>query len=471
MIQPATRDAYKLVHDGCIALSQVESNGIRIDEKYLAKAMKDTGEEIKSMAADMREDPLYEKWRKAYGTKLNLGSGEQLADLLFRREGHEATKWTETTAHLPDERKRQPSSDADHLLTVDSDFVRKFVQCQKHRKALGTFLKGIKRETIDGFLHTVFNLHIARTYRSTSDSPNFQNFPIRDPFFAELIRRAFIARDDNHVLVEIDYGGLEVRGAACYNNDPSLIREILDPERDMHRDMAAACYRLPPSSISKNARYCCKNMFVFPQFYGSYYIDCTRHLWAAIDEFDLEDGKGNSLRDHLKSKGISHLGKLDPGKSPRPNSFERHVAQVEKKFWSDRFPAYAQWKKDWYNAYQSKGYARMHTGFVLQGVYRRNEIINYPIQGSSFHCLLWSLIQLQRIMTKRKMDSRIVGQIHDSIIACVHVDELDDYLELAVDVMTQRIRKHWEWITVPLEVDAEVTPAGGSWFEKKEIKL
>ena len=72
-------------------------------------------------------------------------------------------------------------------------------------------------------------------------------------------------------------------------------------------------------------------------------------------------------------------------------------------------------------------------------------------------------------MRKRKMRSRVVAQIHDSIIADVQRDEVDDYLELAADITTNRLRKAWPWITVPFTVEAEL--AEGSWRDKKEIKI
>src|SRR5690606_20675796 len=102
---------------------------------------------------------------------------------------------------------------------------------------------------------------------NSSDSPNFQNLPIRNPKMAKIIRSAFIPRSDRHVLVEIDYSGIEVRVAACYHKDPVMIEYINDPTKDMHRDMAAQCYLAPPEQVSKQMRYCGKNMYVFPQFY------------------------------------------------------------------------------------------------------------------------------------------------------------------------------------------------------------
>ena len=69
------------------------------------------------------------------------------------------------------------------------------------------------------------------------------------------------------------------------------------------------------------------------------------------------------------------------------------------------------------------------------------------------------------------MKTKIVGQIHDSIVADVHEDELGEYLKRAKSIMTKRLVKKWTWINVPLGVDAEVTPLNGSWHEKKEMKI
>ena len=84
---------------------------------------------------------------------------------------------------------------------------------------------------------------------------------------------------------------------------------------------------------------------------------------------------------------------------------------------------------------------------------------------------LWSLIQLNRWLRKNKMRSKIVGQIHDSIVADVHEDELEDYLAQAKQIMTQDLLKKWKWIIVPLDVEAEVTPVDGTWYEKKEREI
>ena len=69
------------------------------------------------------------------------------------------------------------------------------------------------------------------------------------------------------------------------------------------------------------------------------------------------------------------------------------------------------------------------------------------------------------------MKTKIVGQIHDSIVADVPDSEFKAYLELSNEVMTKQIIQHWPWIITPLEVEAEASPVNGSWFEKKVIAV
>jgi DNA polymerase I-like protein with 3'-5' exonuclease and polymerase domains len=90
--------------------------------------------------------------------------------------------------------------------------------------------------------------------------------------------------------------------------------------------------------------------------------------------------------------------------------------------------------------------------------------MNTPIQGPSFHCLLWSFTRLNAWLKKTKMRSRVSGQIHDSIFLNVHRSELQDVLTKAEQIMTKDVRDAWKWIIVPLEVEVEVGES--NWYEK-----
>lgn len=457
MSQVSSAEAYQLLHNGILALSQVEANGICIDTKYLDKTIKRSKQRIHKLETQFRDSDLGKLWRKTFGAKTNFDSNQQLGQLLFDKLGFEGTK---TTAG-------NYKTDVATLEKVEHPMIAPYMEISKLKHTLNTFLMGVKREVVRDKAHVFYNLHTAATYRSSSSAFNFQNLPIRDPVQGETIRRCFKARPGRR-LVEIDYSGIEVCIAACYHQDPVMIEYITDPSKDMHRDMAAQCFCISPEQVTKAARYAGKNMFVFPQFYGDYFISCARSMWEWMERNKLKTADTEeSIKDVLKSKGIKRLGACDPKERPRPGTFEQHIKKVEQDFWGRRFKVYNEWKQNWFQQYQKTGGFRTKTGFYIKGNFGRNDVINYPVQGSAFHCLLWSLIEIQKELRKRGMKTLIVGQIHDSIIADVPDNELDEYLAIARHVMTVRLPKRWKWICVPLEVEAEVTPVNGSWHEKK----
>jgi len=450
------------MHEGSLALAQVEHDGIRMDVGYLKGAIKKTERRIARLERRLEKSEVCVEWKKAYGSKMKLGSDEQLGKVLFDRMGFKSPGKTESGQHKADESS---------LAKVDHPFIQDYLKVKKLKKALSTNLNGLLALTVDEYLHPTFSLHVTKTYRSSSEAPNFQNQPVRNEMLAELIRRAFVARPGNH-LVELDYSGLEVNIAACYHKDPTMLEYLGDETKDMHRDCAMDLYMLEQEEVTKQIRYYGKNGFVFPEFYGDWYIDCARALWEAIDKSHLVTASGTPLREHLASKGIRRLGALVPGEKPVKGTFEYHVCKVERHFWEDRFPVYAQWRKDWFTQYQKKGWFLTKTGFICQGYMKKNEAINYPVQGSAFHCLLWSLTRLVlQELPKKKMKALIVGQIHDSIVADVPPEELDDFLALAQHVMTTLLMSIWDWIIVPLKIEADVSPIGGSWVDKKPYDL
>ena len=460
---PQLRDAYCLFHEGILALSQVETDGIRVDVPYLDRALVEIEEKIKALRERLRTHEVGRKWQRHFGLKMNLDSREQLGVILFSSQekggmGYKVEVWTGSG---------RPSTEESELEKLEIGYVKGWLRYQKLQKARSTYLMGIRREVVGGYVHPVYNLHFAITYRSSSDSPNFQNQPVRDPEMAKLIRTAFIA-SPGCVLVEHDLKGAEVCVAACYHKDPVMIDYIKDETKDMHRDMAMQLYFLEKGQVNKPIRHAAKNKFVFPQFYNDWYIACARALWEAIDRSKLTVD-GRSLREHLLDHGMTGLGALDPEQKPRKGTFEKHVQDVEHDFWGRRFKEYAQWKKRWYEAYLKKGYFTTLTGFRIAGAMKRNEVINYPIQGSAFHCLLWILIQTQAELRRRKMRTRIVGQVHDSMVADVPVEELDVYLAMVEQIATVQLPAYWKWIIVPMEMESAVCPLGTSWYDKREI--
>ena len=459
----ATReDAYRLLHEGSLALADVERNGIAIDVGYGKNQLKKIQGKKAKVESKLNDDREIKKWKKFYGKKFNLDSNPQLAQVLYKVLKYKPTSFTKT---------EQPSVDKEALSKLDSPMIKKLLRYRRYIH-LENKITEVLRETVDGLLHPSFNLHLAKTYRSSSDHINFQNQDVRDKISAEIIRRLFIARKDGRKrgIKETDYKGIEVCISCCNHHDPNLIKYIIDKTTDMHRDQALECYMLPASEAQykdsfKDIRYCGKNKFVFPEFYGDYYVRCAKALWESITIMKLHTHTGLSLLDHLKSKGIVRLPSM---KKNDGSSFESHIQKVEDRFWNVKFKDYQAWKEKHWKEYCKRGYFDTLTGFRCSGVMKRNEAINYPVQGPAFHCLLWSLIQVNKQLKKKKMKSLIVGQIHDSMVDDYVEEELDELCGIEEQVMTKDILNHWEWINVPLEIEQEVSKPGMSWFEKEE---
>jgi len=457
-IQANTKEAVELFRQGSLAFADIHENGFCVDVPYCEKQQKHLERRMKWLDNSMGKTTIGKEWRKKFG-RIDWESDDQLRYILFDYLAEKSTKKTKkgnksTDATVLDRLGKQ------HPMLKDLSTRRKLSKCH------GTFLKGIMENQVDGVLHGMFSLMVVKSFRSSSSKPNFQNFPIRNPMQSKIIRRAFIP-DEGNMLMEIDFSGAEVRVAACYHQDPEMIQDILDPLRDMHRDMAMECYMLDPTTLGakgsktyKNLRYCGKNKFVFPAFYGQYYAQLGLALWEAIEDLDLVTATGLPLHEHLERKGIRTY-----------SAFEKHIEKVENDFWNRRYRVYNQWKKKWYKNYLKRGYFDSFTGFRYEGVFKRNQVINFPVQGSAFHCLLWSLIRLNKWLQQKQMDSCLIGQIHDSILGDVAPYEKDAYIKKALQIMSKDIQKEWKWLIVPLEVEVEATPINGSWYEKEEIKI
>lgn len=304
---------------------------------------------------------------------------------------------------------------------------------------------------------------------NSSDSPNFQNIPKRDEEAMLIVRKALYPRP-GYQLLEVDFSGLEVRIAACYHKDSTMLKYIKDPTTDMHRDMAIQIFKLDDfvKGTHDVLRQAAKNGFVFPEFYGDYYVNCASNMacgWLKLPNGTWSAGQGIQINgvyasDHMISKGLSSLSK-----------FEKHVKTIEDDFWFNRFKEYAEWKERWYKVYKKYGYIDLLTGFRCSGVMSKNEVINTPVQGAAFHCLLWSFIEMDRLLIEQKLDTKLIGQIHDSMILDVNPAELDTIVALVRRVTCIDLPKAWTWINVSLDVEIEMCAVDDSWAEKTKMKF
>ena len=455
--------AYKLLHDGALALARAERAGIRVDVKKAQELADNLTHEIQRLESEFRATKFYKHWSYIFNPP-NIYSDYQLAHILYKVRKIEPPKLTKSG---------RGSTDEETLLMLGMPILEKLIKIRKLKKVRDTYLSSFIRETVDGYMHPFYNLHTVTTFRSSSDSPNFQNIPKRDKEAMKLCRSVLLPHK-GHRLLELDYSGIEVKISACYHKDPTMIDYINDPSSDMHADMAMELFLLPEEARKwsgfKMLRSAAKNGFVFPQFYGDWFKGCAYSLavrwgklpkegnWRKGQGIEIDEGK--HLADHLISKGITNF-----------DAYVNHVEKIENHFWKERFKVYDEWKDKWWQDYLKNGYFYMHTGFRCIGVMSRKDVCNYPIQGSAFHCLLWTFIEVDREMQRRKMESRLIGQIHDAIVMSVHPKEVDDVIELVNHIGCERIREEWPWIIVPLEMEGEIGEVDAPWSEIKEIEI
>lgn len=454
-------EAYQLFHEGCLALTKAERQGLRIDVEYAKRKSKKLQMQIDRLEEKIKNSTFYRHWQHTARGKVNLNSGTMLGNYLYNIKKIMPAKLTETG---------KGSTDEEALSMLHIPELDWILERSKLQKIKDTYLSAFVREQVDGVLHPFFNLHIARTYRSSSSNPNFQNIPKRDEVAMKTVRQAIYPRH-GYQLLEMDYSGIEVSIAACYHKDPTMIKYITDPTTDMHGDMAAQICMIKDFDKHvkehKVLRSATKNSFVFPQFYGDYYKNCavnlcsnwlhlpTNQRWKKTDGILLPEGQ--TIGEHFICNGIKTY-----------EDFEKHMQEIESHFWGTRFPVYAQWKEDHYAEYLKKGYITLKTGFVCKGVMRKNEVINFPVQGAAFHCLLWLFKELDKAFLKNGLRTRLVGQIHDAVVLDVHPEELLVVYDLIQDIGIRELSEHFSWINVPLQIEAELCPVDGSWAEKEE---
>jgi DNA polymerase I-like protein with 3'-5' exonuclease and polymerase domains len=462
-MKPISIEAYNLLHDGILAFARAEQQGIRIDVDYCQQTQERLTRRITAYENEFKESNFYKHWHHYYNKNTNIRSNTQLSNLLYNVRGIKIPKTTDSG---------QGATDEDTLRQLGIPEIDPLLSSKKLIKLRDVYIDGWLREQVNGYVHPFFNLHLARTYRSSCGNPNVQNVPKRDEESMYIVRKAIYPRP-GHIFGEADFGAAEVRTSVCYNKDKNLRNYILDPTTDMHRDEAIELFMLSNYDKKTEGHYtlrqAAKNGFVFPEFYGDFYESCARYLAVEWGKLPLtqewKSGMGikigdTYLADHLISKKLGSLEK-----------FAQHVKKVEDFFWNKRFYGYKKWKDIFFAEYQQNGYFDTYTGFRCSGVMKKKEVCNYPIQGSAFHCLLWCFNRVDQIAREEKWDTKLIGQVHDSMLLDIHPAELEHVYWTIKRVVEEELLAHWRWITVPMEIEFEISDVDTSWADKKDYEL
>jgi len=413
-------DGMKFLMDGSKALAELEENGVKIDMEEYNRFRNEVADKSKEVNTFFAEDATWGSFKKRYGEVPNVSSNLDMQRLLFDML---KLKPLSTT----DKGQPQVNDALFEVLEQREDYIGELVKNIQIKKSLGkltnTYLDSIPKYIgEDGKLHAIYNLHIARTLRSSCDSPNLQNAPKRDEYMKNF-RRMFVPEFD--LFMEADYKGAEVTVQAILAQDRNLLQQI-NEHFNSHRFWASRLFQVPESAVTKLQRFLAKNKFVFPEFYGASARSCAPQL------------------------GLP----------------EKHVVSVEEEFYT-MYSGVKKWQEHQWKFYLENGYVEIPTGFRRRGPLTYMQVVNTPIQGTTFHCLLDSLIRVfvNKALEKEGLKSRVVLQIHDSMVLDTVKAEREDAQEVINNISRDKYR--WNFYKgAELEVEWQEGP---NWLDMKEV--
>ncbi len=431
-------DTQRFFNDVTNMFNEMSINGICIDSRFYEQEKIKIEQLIDDIYQELYVSDEIISYINKY-KKINFSSNDDIRLLFYTHLGCKATKKTAGN---------QDSVDFTSLEKTGHWVAKKLLKIRKLLKIKDTYIAQFQREVIDGKIHPSFNVYIARSLRSSSARPNFQNIPKRDEL-SKLITRSGLKPSPGNRLVELDFSGAEVITSSAYNEDPNLIAYLLDETTDMHRDGASDIWCTSPANISSKVRFYAKNCWTFPQFYGDYFGSCAKALWEHRNE-ELKNGV--TCFEHLKSKNIGTLKK-----------FTSHCKKAEEKMWGERFKVYNDWRQKLQKQYQQDDFVvTTFFDFTFIGYMDWKQVANYPIQGTSFHLLLIVLLKMFKWLKKEGMKTKLCGQIHDSGF----FDSPENEYQIVIrqfQKYTKQLSEEYKWLPVKMKADAEVSLLNGDF--------
>jgi uracil-DNA glycosylase family 4 len=325
------------------------------------------------------------------------------------------------------------SIDKNVLEKIDHPLAELIVQLRNKTKMKSTYVDGLelnKGKYIynNSILHCNFNTTFTTTGRLSSDEPNMQNFPSRSDAWV----REQIQAPDGCTIIAIDYGQLEMCGAAMCSSDPVLKKALWD-DYDTHMEWATKMARLCPANVggdftdpkvAKSYRSRIKNKLVFPAIYGA---------------------ANKSMAGYL-------------------NIDAHYVDTLMDEFW-DTFAGIKRWQKELLEGYRVNGYVETPTGRRRHHPLTSNEAINAPIQGLASDIVVDTMCQLSyKAVTEGKWYLHPRLNIHDDITFIVPLRNLDQTIEIVYKTMLSP--NLGTIINVPLSVTVSV---GKDWYHRDEV--
>jgi DNA polymerase-1 len=393
-------------------LADMEAEGITLDKNALKELSGELEKDILKVEAEIQQ---------LAGTSFNVSSPKQVGEVLF-----EVLKVTEK----PKKTKTGQYATGEEILVKlvgKHEIIGKILDYRELVKLKNTYVDSLPLlvNPNSGRIHTSYNQVVAVTGRLSSDNPNLQNIPIRTERGRE-IRKAFVARNENYILLSADYSQIELRIIAELSKDAGMI-EAFQSGQDIHKSTAAKVYNVSLEEVTSDMRRNAK-MVNFGIIYG-------------ISAFGL---------------------------SERLNIPRKEAAEIIENYFA-KYPGIKSYMDESIEIAREKGYVETIMGrrrylrdinssnHTVRGYAERNAI-NSPIQGSAADMLKIAMINIQNDFKAKNIKSKMLLQVHDELV----FDVLKEELEIVKPIIENRMKNAIPSLVVPMEVGMGV---GKNWLE------
>jgi DNA polymerase I len=392
-------------------LASMETEGVKLDIETLKEFSRNLEHEIKEL-----EKQVYEQ----AGESFNIASPKQLGEVLFDRlKISPRPKQTKTKQH-------STAEDVLIKLIGKHPIVQMILDYRSLTKLKSTYVDALPVlvNSRTGRLHTSYNQAVTSTGRLSSNNPNLQNIPIRTERGRE-IRKAFVPRNEDFVLLAADYSQIELRIIASISGDKHMIEDF-NEGRDIHAATASRVYNVALEEVTSEMRRNAKTVN-FGIIYGISAFGLSERLNIPRSE------AGEIIKQYFeKYTGIREY--MD-----EQITFAREHGYVETMMKRRRY------LRD-INSNNS----------IVRGFAERNAI-NAPIQGSAADMIKLAMIGIHQEMEKQPLRSKMILQVHDELVFDVHKEEIS-----LMEKIIEKIMKNALPLKVPVEIDMNT---GSNWLE------
>jgi len=385
-------------------LANMEIEGFPLDVKILDELGNEYKKKLEVLTSEIHE---------LAGEKFVISSPKQTAEILF------------TKLNLPGNKKGSTSSENLKELISCHPIVNKILEYRKYFKLVTTYTEGLKPHVYqDGKIHASFNQALTQTGRLSSSNPNLQNISIRDEE-GKMLRKAFYYPDENIEILSFDYSQIELRILA-HLSKCGLLLDNFKNGIDAHTATAKAVFNVEEPTPLQRRRAKVVN---FGIVYGM-------SDWGLADELEISVKEAKEIINNFYTK------------FPEIASFFKEVVSNAL---NDGYVSTILGRRRYLRELHDTNYQARE--------FAKRAAMNAPIQGSAADLIKLAMINVEKEIEKRNLQSKMVLQIHDELIFKVPKEEKEIMSELVKNTM-----EHAMELSLPLEVDGGF---GRTWYDAK----